>query len=124
MLAQKKDTGLRIVKGLHDHYSIHEINNIYINHNNKPINMGPCHMFNGPHLIKDCNESTCGRCKPNLDKHTPSKYPRRCPFNKQLNTNPFHNTGNSKRNKINDHNKPLLQLSISTNKPDHMAQLL
>ena len=86
--------------------------------------MGPCHTCNGPLLIKDCNESSCGRYKPNLDKHVPYKYPRNCPFNKQPNTNPFHNTDNSNRNKFNDHKDPNLQLSVSTNKPDHMAKLL
>ena len=86
--------------------------------------MQPCHACNVPHLIKDCIRPTCGRCKPNLDKHTPSKCLRKCPFNKQPNPSPFHNTDNSNRNKINDHNKPNLKLSISTNKPDHMAELL
>ena len=86
--------------------------------------MGPCHTCNGPHLIKDCNESTCGRCKPNLDKHTPFKCPRKCPFKKHLNANPFHNTDNNIRNKFNDHNNPNLQLSVSTHPPDHMAEML
>ena len=36
--------------------------------------MGPC---NDPHVIKDCNESVCNRCKPILDKHTTAKYPRK-----------------------------------------------
>ena len=100
------------------------ISNINKKHTDKLINMGPCHTCNGSNLIKDCNKSTCCICKPNLDKHRPSKCPRKCPFNKQLNPNPFHNTNNSNRNKISNHNKPNLQISISTNKPDHMAELL
>ena len=68
--------------------------------NNKPINTGPCH------------------------NHTPSKCSRKHPFNKQQSSNPFHNNDNSKRNKINNHTEPNLQLSISINKPDHMAEFL
>ena len=61
MLAQKKDAELRIIKGLHNHDSGHEINNIYLKHNDKTITKEPCHACNGPNLIKNCNESTCGR---------------------------------------------------------------
>ena len=39
--------------------------------------MGPCHACSGRHLIKDCNESICNRCKPNLANHTLTKYPRK-----------------------------------------------
>ena len=124
MLAQKKDTELKIIKGLHNHDSGHKINNIYTKHNDKPVNMGHCHTCNGPHLIKDCNESTYGRCKPNLDKYTQSKCPRKHPFNKQLNPNPFNNTDNTGRNKLNNYNEPNLKLYISTNKTDHMTELL
>ena len=35
--------------------------------------MGPCVACNGPHLIKDCTESICNGCKPNLDNNTPAK---------------------------------------------------
>ena len=92
---------LRIIKGLYNHNSGYEIsNNIYPRHNEKPINIGHCHACNGPHLIKGCNKSTCGRCKPNLDNHTPSTCPRKCPFNKQQSCNPFHNNDNSNRNKL------------------------
>ena len=52
-LAQKKDAELRIIEGLHNHNSGHEINNIYPKNNNKPMNIGCCHACNGPHLIKD-----------------------------------------------------------------------
>ena len=47
--------------------------------------MGPCHACNGPHLVKDCNESICNRCRPNLDNHTPAKCPRKRPTNRQQN---------------------------------------
>ena len=53
MLAQKKDAELHIIKGLHNYDSGHEINNIYPKHNDKPINIGPCHACNGPHLVKN-----------------------------------------------------------------------
>ena len=101
-----------------------QISNIYPKQNDKQINTGPCYACNGPHLVKDCNESICSRCKPNLDDHTPSKCPRRCFFNRQHGSNPFHNTDNSNRNKINSHIKPNLQLTISTSKLDYMAELL
>ena len=122
MLAQKKDAEL--IKGLHNHDSSHNINNMYPKHNDKPINIGPFHTCNGPHLIKHCNESTCSRCKQKLDNHTPSKCPRKCSFNKQQSSNPIHSTYNINTNKINNHTKPNLQLSISTNKPHDMAELL
>ena len=67
MLAKKKDAELCIIKGLHNHDSGHEINNIYPKHNDKPVNIGLCHTCNDPHLIKNYNESTCGTCNLNLD---------------------------------------------------------
>ena len=91
-LAQKKDTELRIIKGLHNNDSGHKINNIYPKHNDKPFSIGLCHPCNGPHLTENCNESTCGRYKTNLNNHTPSKCPRKYPFSKQHSSNPFHNT--------------------------------
>ena len=124
MLAQKKDAELRIIEGLYNHVSGHKINNIYPKHSNKPIDIEPCHTCNGSHLIKDCNGSTCGMCNLNLDIHAPSMCPRQHPFNKQLSSNPFHNTDNSNRSKINNHTEPNFQLSISTTKPDHMAESL
>ena len=59
-----------------------------------------------------------------FDNHIPSKCPRKYPFNKQQSSNPFHNTDNSNRNKINSHIEPNLQMSISTNKHDYMDELL
>ena len=64
-LAHKIEAELRIIAGLHNHKLGHEINNIYPKHNDKSINIGPCHTCNNPHLIKDCNESKCGICKLN-----------------------------------------------------------
>ena len=122
-ISSEKDTKLIIIKGLNNHDSGHEINNIYPKHNDRSINIGPCHACNGPHQIKDCNKSTCGRCKLNLDNHTQSKCPRKCPFNKQQSSNPFHNTDNSNRNKIVTQNQNY-NFFISTNKPDHMTELL
>ena len=79
-LAQKKDAELRIIEGLHNHDSGHKISNIYTKQGNKPVNMEPCHACNGPYLIKDHSKSTCGSCKPNLDKHTPFMCPRKHPL--------------------------------------------
>ena len=44
--------------------------------------MGSCHACSGPHLVKDCEESICKKCKPNLDSHMPARCPR-----KRLQTN-------------------------------------
>ena len=51
-LAQKKDAELRTIKGLHNHNSCHEINNIYPKHNDKPINVGHCYTCKCLHLLK------------------------------------------------------------------------
>ena len=45
--------------------------------------MGPCYACNGPYLVKDCEESICKRCKPNVDIHTPARCPRKRPPNRQ-----------------------------------------
>ena len=31
------------------------------------------------HPIKDCEDSVCKRCKPNLDNHDPARCPRKMP---------------------------------------------
>ena len=85
--------------------------------------MGSCHACNGSHLVKDCEESICKRCKPNLDNHTPVRYPRKRPPKRQQKSNPSY-TNNSNRDQSNGHNDPSLQLSVSTSKPDHIADLL
>ena len=124
ILAQKKDAELHIFEGLHNHYPEHEINNIsnkkYQNHN---CNTGPCHACSGQHLIKDCENSVCKRCKPNLDNHAPARYPRRKPCTKQQWLNLSYGN-NPPRNQPNGHNDPNLQLSISTSKPVHISELL
>ena len=107
-LAQKKDAELRIIEGLQNHDSGNKFNNIYTKHNDKPIYIGPCHASNGPHLIKNCNESICGRCKPNPDNHTPSRCPRKCPFSKHQSSSTSHSNDNSNRTKINIYTKPNL----------------
>ena len=94
MLAQKKDMELYFIEGLHNHDSEHEVNNIYNKQNDNQNNMGLCHACNGPHLIQDCNESTCNRCRPNLDNSTQAKCPRKRPPNRQQNSNPSY-TNNS-----------------------------
>ena len=66
---QKKDVELHIIEGLHKYDSGHKVKNMYDKQNNNENNMGPCHACNGQHLVKDCEESICKRCKPNLDSH-------------------------------------------------------
>ena len=51
---------VRIIKRLHNHDSGYEVHIINPKNNNKPINIEPCHACNGPHLIKDYNESMRG----------------------------------------------------------------
>ena len=76
-LVQKKDAELCIIEGLHNHDPEHKINNISNKqYQNQNSNTGPCHGCNGPHLIKDCEDSMCKRCKPNLDNHAPARCPR------------------------------------------------
>ena len=72
---QKKDAELKIIEGLHNHELDHDHHNTNLHQNDKPNNPGPCHTCNGPHFIIDCNETTCPRCKPNLNSHTPSECP-------------------------------------------------
>ena len=85
--------------------------------------MGPFHACNGPHLVRDCNESICNRCKPNLDNCTPAKYIRKRPPSRQQKLNPLYNKNNI-RSQPNDHNDPNVQLLVSSNKLDHIAELL
>ena len=53
MLAQKNDTELKIIEGLHNHKSGHKSNNIYPSCNEKSNEIRPCHTCNSPHFIKD-----------------------------------------------------------------------
>ena len=83
MLAQKKDVELHIIKGLHSHDSGYEINNINNKQNDNQNHVGPCHACSAPDLVKDCNESICNRCRPNLDNHRLAKCIRKGPHNRQ-----------------------------------------
>ena len=122
-LVQKKDTELKIMDGLHNHDLDHNIHNIHASQNDKSSKLGPCHACNSPHFIKDCGETTCLRCKSNLDSHTPYKCPRKWHPNWHLrNIPPTKVIPNGHR--MNWNTKPNLQLSVSTNKPDQMAKLL
>ena len=85
--------------------------------------MGPCHACKSPHLVKDCNDSTCNRCGPNLVNHTPARYPRKRPPDRQQNSNPSY-PNNSDRIQSNGHIHPNVQLPISTSKPDNIVELL
>ena len=83
-IAQKKDSELCIIEGLHNYDPEYEINNISNKqYQNQNSNTGPCHGHSDPHLIKDCKDSVCKRCKPNLDNHAPARWPRRRPPNRQ-----------------------------------------
>ena len=85
--------------------------------------MGPYHACNGQHLIKDCEDSICKRCKPNLDSHAPARCPRKRPPSGQQKSNSSY-TKNNTRNQSNGHNDPNFQLFISTSKPDDIPELL
>ena len=123
-LAQKKDAELKIIEGLYNHDSGHDINNIYPSWNEKCNKTGPCHTCNGPNFVTDCDEIMCCRCKPNIINHMSSKCPRKCHSNRQLSHTTFNNSDNVNGHKINHYTKPNIQLSVSTNKPDQMAELL
>ena len=90
----------------------------------KPINPRLCHVCNGPHFIKDCNETICLKCTPNNNIHTLSKCPRRHPSNQQFNNSTSHNHTSTNTLDANNYTEPNLQLSVSTNKLDQMAELL
>ena len=77
----EKGCRIKIIEGLHNHDSGHIIHNIYPSQNDKSNKLVPCHACKGPHFIKNCEETTCLRCKPNLDSHMPSKCPRKCHSN-------------------------------------------
>ena len=79
---------------------------------------------NGPHLIKDCNETACLRCKPNLNNHTPSKCPRRCLSNQPFNHNGLNKNTTRNTHETNSYTEPSLQCLVLTSKPDQMAELL
>ena len=112
-------------EGLLNHDLGQEINNIYPGRNDKWNNIRPCHTCNGPHFMKDCDETTCLRCRPNFDDHAPlSKCPRKCHPNKHLGHNNFNNNNKGNRQNINQHTEPNIQLPVLTNKPDQMAELL
>ena len=111
-ISTEKGCRTEIIEGLHNHDLGNEINNIYPGWNNKSNNIGPCHACNGPHFVKDCDETMCLRCKPNFDHCTLSKCPRKCHPNKQFGHNDFNNKNNGNRWKINQHTKPNLQLSV------------
>ena len=102
----------------------YKINNIYNKqHENPNSNMGPYLACNGPHLIKDCEDSVCNGCKPNLDNHRPARCPRKgLPSRQQMSNSSY--TNNNTRNQYYGHNYQNLQLSISTSKLDDIAELL
>ena len=120
---QKKDVELCIIEGLHNDDPGHEVNNIYNKQNEHQNSMGPCLGCNSPHQIKDCEDSICKRCKPNLDSHTPARCSRKRLPNRQQMSNASYTNKNT-RNQSNGHNDHNFQLFISTSKPDHIAELL
>ena len=97
-------------RGLNNHDLGHEINKIYLSQNDKSNKTGPWHTCNGPHFIKDYDETVCLRFKPNLNYHKPSKCLGKCHPNKQLSHNTFNNSNIVNGHKLNQYTKPNLQL--------------
>ena len=121
---QKKDAELCTIEGWHNHDLGHGVNNIYNKQNeNQNNNMGPCNACNSPHLVKDCEDSLCKRCKPILDSHMPARCPRKRPPSRQQKSNSSY-TNNNIRNQSNGNNDPYLQFSMSSSKLNHIAELL
>ena len=90
-LAQQKEAKLCIIEGLHNHDPEHKINHISNKqYQSQNSNKGPCSGCSGPHLIRDCENSVCKRCKMNLDNHVPARCPRRKPPTKQKLLNPLY----------------------------------
>ena len=118
-LVKKKDAELCIIEGMHNHDPEHKINHFSNKqHQSKSNNPGPCHCCSGPHLIRDCEDSVCKRCKPNLDDSAPARCPiRKFPAKQQH----FMDQDDTSlhRNQSNGHNDPALQLSVSTTKPNY-----
>ena len=124
-LAQKKDAELKIIEGLHNHEAGHKIHNISLNQKDKSTSPpGPCHDCNGLHFIKDCDKAICFRCKPNLNNHSPAKCPKKCHSNCPINNNLPHRHNTRNTHEANNYTESNLQLAVSTNKPDQMADLL
>ena len=124
-LAQKKDTELCMIQGLHNHDPKHKIN--YISsikqYHSKSSGPRPCHGCNGPHLIRDCENSVCKKCKLNADNHVPARCPNRKPPAKQQQLTDQYDTS-PHINWSNGHNYTALQLSVSTSQPNHVSELL
>ena len=66
MLVQRKDAELKIIEGLHSNDLDNEVHNINLSQTDKPNNPAPCHACNGPHLIKDCNNTIFLNVNPTL----------------------------------------------------------
>ena len=120
-IVQKKDTEFCIIEDLHNHDSEQKINNISTSNIKIRIVIQDHAMVVTANTLKDCEDSLCKRCKPNLDNHAPARCSRKRPPNRQQWFNPYYNN-NPTRNNPNSHNDPNLQLSISTSKPDHIAE--
>ena len=124
MLVQKKDTELKIIEGLHSNDLDQEVHNIHRSQTDKPTNPGTCHTCNGPHFIKVCDDTICLKYKPNLNNHILSKCPRRHPSNWPFIHNTLHNNTIRNTHETNSNAEPKLQLLVSTNKAEQMAELL
>ena len=122
--SSEKDAELCIIQGLLNHDPEHKIKNISNKqYQNQKCNTGLCHGCSGSCLIKDCKDSVCKRCRPNLDNHAPARCPRKRSPNRQQWLNPSY-SNNPPRHQPNGHNDPNLQLCISKSKPDHIEELL
>ena len=75
------------------------------------------------HLIRNCEDFVCKKCKSNQDNHAPARYPssqlpakQQC-VTDQYDTSPHINWSNS-------NSDPTPRFSVSTTKPNHISELL
>ena len=122
-IVQKGDPELHVIEGLYNHDPEHKINHISNKKYHSQIsNSGPCHGCSVPHLIRDCKNSVCKRCKPDVDNHVPVQCPKHVLC--QTTMVQFLIQQQPHRNWFIGHNDPALQFVISTSSPDHISELL
>ena len=111
---------LCIIEGLHNHDVGHKINNIASEQTDNKTALDPAMLVVACTLYENAMNQYAIDA---VQTHTPAKYIRRRPPNRQQQTAPLHNN-NKIRSQSNGHHNPNVQLSVTTSKPDHIAELL